>query len=431
MEFIFGIIGILIAIAIINFIWNLIFTIIGSIFGKGASAAKAAVKTAKDGTSFKENFKDEDYQLGPLECKGTDVDFKLDSGKVLKGLNLQIRGVINASETAQDLAIVVSFFDITDKDGYDNPILASVTDLRESDSMAMMLKIPIDNVQPYTGYIKWVGLHNIYPDFMIGQKKGKRKIKALIRVIPNNELSINSINYGLHTDGLVICSSASFDFNFTLKETGYEEARENYFKIRAAFVEFGVLMAFADGNLDASEGNTIKDWIKYQIDVAAEDKKDELKTLLNKTLKDSFESAKSGELILETQLKKFKKITTDASSFGLVEFIMDVSGADGEMSSAELKVANSIAKALKISMDDMKSITDKTLLKTDQEMKSEGDLENLLGITDDMTNPQIKKLLNDEFKKWNGRIQALEDGDQKDKAQNMLNIIADARKKYG
>ena len=44
---------------------------------------------------------------------------------------------------------------------------------------------------------------------------------------------------------------------------------------------------------------------------------------------------------------------------------------------------------------------------------------------------EAKKLLNDEFKKWNGRIQALEDGDEKDKAQNMLNIIADARKKYG
>ena len=82
-------------------------------------------------------------------------------------------------------------------------------------------------------------------------------------------------------------------------------------------------------------------------------------------------------------------------------------------------------------MDDLKSITDKTLLNTNQEMNSEGDLENLLGITDDMTKPKIKKLLNDEFKKWNGRIQALEDGDEKDKAQNMLNIIADARKKYG
>ena len=373
----------------------------------------------------------EEDQLGRLECKGTDVDFKLDSGMVLKGLNLQVRGVVNESETAQNLAIVVSFFEITKEDGFDKPILSSVTDLREPNSMAMMLKIPIDTVQPYSGSIEWTSLHNIYPDFMIGQKKGKRKIRALIRVIPNNELSINAINYGKHTEGLVICSGTEFDFNFTLKETGYEEARENYFKIRAAFVEFGVLMAFADGNLDASEGNTIKDWIKYQIDVAAEDKKDELKTLLNKTLKDSFESAKSGELILETQLKKFKKITTDASSFGLVEFIMDVSGADGEMSSAELKVANSIAKALKISMNDLKSITDKTLLNTNQEMNSEGDLENLLGITDDMTKPKIKKLLNDEFKKWNGRIQALEDGDEKDKAQNMLNIIADARKKYG
>ena len=49
----------------------------------------------------------EEDQLGRLECKGTDVDFKLDSGMVLKGLNLQVRGVVNESETAQNLAIVV------------------------------------------------------------------------------------------------------------------------------------------------------------------------------------------------------------------------------------------------------------------------------------------------------------------------------------
>ena len=404
---------------------------ISSLFRKGSSATKAAVKSVKSEKTFKEEYDDQEYELGPLECKASDVNYKCDSGKVLKGLNLQIRGVINTSETTQNLVVVASFFDITDKDDFNKPILSSVTDLRELNSATMMLRTPFDNVEPHAGFIKWANMFDIYPDFMIGQKKGKRKIKAFFRVIPKNELSIKSINYGLHTDGLVIFSSAEFVFDFSLKEIGYEEARKNYFKIRAAFVEFGVLMAFADGNLDASEGNTIKDWIEYQIHIADEDKKDELKTLLNKALKDSFESAKSGELILETQLKKFKKITTDASSFGLVEFIMGVSGADGEMSSAELKVANSIAKALKISMDDMKSITDKTLLKTDQEMKSEGDLENLLGITDDMTKPQIKKLLNDEFKKWNGRIQALEDGDEKDKAQNMLNIIADARKKHG
>ena len=43
---------------------------------------------------------------------------------------------------------------------------------------------------------------------------------------------------------------------------------------------------------------------------------------------------------------------------------------------------------------------------------------------------KIKQHLTAEFQKWNNRINALEEGDDRNNAQLMLNKIADARKKY-
>ncbi len=68
-------------------------------------------------------------------------------------------------------------------------------------------------------------------------------------------------------------------------------------------------------------------------------------------------------------------------------------------------------------------------MKTDLETSSS--LEIMLGIDEGWTKEEILVHLNKEFAKWNGRIQALENEDEKNKAQKMLDAIAKARKKYG
>lgn len=427
-DFIGGLFIIIIGWGIISGIWSLFF---GALRG-GASAAKAAVKSAKDGTSFKENFNEETYQLGPLEARTHAIDVPLENNSSMKALQLEIRGLLNQTEQTHNLQAVISFFDITTKDDNESPILSALGEMQEPGSRAMMVRIPIGDVQSYHGFTKWVELHRLFPDLMIGPKRGKRKIKALIRLVGNNDEVLEDITYGLHSEGLLITASSWFEFTATLKEPGYLEARENYFKIRAAFVEFGVLMAFADGELDNSEALTIKNWIAGQIDLESdEEKKEKLKVLLNKTLKEAFANAKTGKLSITTQINSFKKITSPGNSLALLEFLFEIVGADGEIAASELKVANSIADKLDVSMDDVKALTDKTFLSANNPMDEGDSAENILGITDDMTKPQIKTLLNNEFKKWNGRIQALEDGEEKEKAQVMLNVISEARKKYG
>ncbi|MDG1097140.1 MAG: tellurite resistance TerB family protein [Methylophilaceae bacterium] len=396
------------------------------------SSIKAGYKSIKDGTSFIENYKDLTYKLGELEARINEVSVPLEDQSFLNAIVVQIRGLINKTEQTYDLQAVVSLFDITDANNYNSPILSTFEDLQEPKSRVMMVRIPLGkSVESLSGFTSWVELKTLFPDFMIGPKKGQRRIRGLIRVINDNGSAIDEITHGLSSEELLATSTAIFEFTANLKETGYTEAKENYFKVRAAFVEFGVLIAFADGNLDESEASTIKRWITHQVEVEDDlEDKSKLKDLLNNTLKDAFSDAKTGKISVTNQVEKFKDISTQATSLALLEFLFEIIGADGEISESELKLVNSIADKLGVSVDDVKALTDKTFLDTNSNLDKSDNAENILGITDSMDKSAIVKKLNVEFKKWNGRIQALEDGEEKEKAQLMLDVISEARKKY-
>ena len=58
------------------------------------------------------------------------------------------------------------------------------------------------------------------------------------------------------------------------------------------------------------------------------------------------------------------------------------------------------------------------------------DVESLLGIDPTWGNKKILAHLGKEFTKWNGRMNSLPEGEERDNAQKMLDRIAETRKKY-
>ena len=58
-------------------------------------------------------------------------------------------------------------------------------------------------------------------------------------------------------------------------------------------------------------------------------------------------------------------------------------------------------------------------------------LEETLGIKPDWPVDKIKKHLREEFQKWNGRINVVEDAQERENIQRRLDDIAQLRKKYG
>jgi len=61
---------------------------------------------------------------------------------------------------------------------------------------------------------------------------------------------------------------------------------------------------------------------------------------------------------------------------------------------------------------------------------SRSSLEEKLGIKASWSHDKIRKYILIEFEKWNGRLNSLPAGPKRDNAQLILNLLAEARKKY-
>jgi len=57
------------------------------------------------------------------------------------------------------------------------------------------------------------------------------------------------------------------------------------------------------------------------------------------------------------------------------------------------------------------------------------DIETILGISSDMSKEKVRQHLNKEYSKWNSRVTNA-DPDIQNQADQMLNLIAEARNQY-
>ena len=73
---------------------------------------------------------------------------------------------------------------------------------------------------------------------------------------------------------------------------------------------------------------------------------------------------------------------------------------------------------------------DQRLIKLDPSSSSNSGLEEILDINPEWGNEQINKHILTQYGKWNGRLNSLSEGIERENAQKMLDLIAEARRKY-
>ncbi|MFV0431121.1 MAG: hypothetical protein ACK5MJ_02955, partial [Alphaproteobacteria bacterium] len=108
----------------------------------------------------------------------------------------------------------------------------------------------------------------------------------------------------------------------------------------------------------------------------------------------------------------------------------EVMAADGVADDSEMKVIRNIADALELDMDEVSKIRDKKIIHLSPDVSGQASIETILNIDPKWSNDKIKQHLRQEFQKWNNRLNTLEEGEERENAQHMLDMIADARKKY-
>ena len=403
---------------------ELILTLIGlfafgfiiNLIGQGMRAGGQAVKKVVTG---KETY------FGPPQLKFVD-DKHEKTGWLIK--KIMFRGRLPNTRD-MNISFAISAFDVTDGEGKYGPVLSIVEAAQEESTICYYMCDDFGRVGEGSSLTDWIQLGVIIPELIQPPYSGDREIHIVVRMFNTND-PITIVNGAPSDDGEIILQEAlPFTHHFTDK--GYHEASKDREESQSISLKIGVAVAMADGSLDDSEGEVLKSWIIKEVASFSDSKQKRLKTMFNKSLKEGFDQAKKGSLVLSDLVERLDEIGDKKSKYDAIELCLDVMAADGIADPEEMSVIRNVAKSLGLDMDEIEKMREKVTLKLSTELTSEEGMESLVGIESSWTNEQKRKHLRTEFQKWSNRLNSLPEGEERQSSQNMLDNIATLRKKYG
>jgi tellurite resistance protein len=326
-----------------------------------------------------------------------------------------------------NIGFFTSVFDSTS--GELKPILSVIENFQETDSIVYQHRVDSGRTEPNQGYIDWVKLGVVIPEILQPPHSGKRNLDVFIRMVDMDNLP--DITHGFSEPdhpGVLWVQKLSFNYDFT--EKGYEEETEHRDEAMGITAKIGIAVAMADGSLDDREGKVINAWVVRNIEPYSDEKKKHLKKVYNDAMKEAFTAAKNGDLSLSTLTSRLNEISEKSARYETIELCFDVMAADGVADAEELKTIRKIAEALDLDLDEIEKMRDQKIIGFNTDSSGQASIEDLLGIETHWDKDQIKKHLRTEFQKWNNRLNTLSEGRERENAQRMLDLIADARRNY-
>ncbi len=408
MDTILGLAGIVAIIIAYKVIINLFFS--------GVRAAGRAVKKAVTG---KETY------FGPAQLKFVDEPLK-DSELAIK--RIMFRGGVASPRKIQG-GFQISAFDVTDDIGAPKHIVSVVDQAQESDTICFGISGDLGSVEPGDTITDWVQLGVIIPEFIQPSMSGLRKIQIWVRFFDASNPPTITGGFSDGTGEVFLQEGLTFEYRF--KDKGYEEVSQHREEAQALSLKIAVAVAMADGELDDSEGEILKNWILKQISVYSEEKQARLKDIFNDALKEAYEKAKAGTLALTPLVDRLSEVGEKRHKYDAVELCFAVMAADGTAAPEEMQVIRSVAESLDLDMAEIENMRESVTLNLSESLSSEVELEALVGLESEWSEDKKRKHLRMEFQKWSNRMNALSAGAERDAAQSMLNNIARLRKKYG
>jgi len=397
--------------------WSIISWLMGAVFG----TAKAAVKSAVGKGSFSENMDLEFKGMGAFEIRTVE---KTVEG--IKGIIIQGRGIIPVTYKTH-IGFVTSVIDNTG--GKSSPVLSMVDGFKEDGSTAYQQFVDAGTVGADQGYAQWVQIGLVFPGMLYPPEGGTRNLLLISRIINMDDPPNIYLGYcDRGENGVLQTLSAESEFYYDGK--GYLESVAHRDEARGLAIKLAMSVAMADGSLDDEEGNVIKEWIVKTIAPFSEDKQETLKKLYNDALREAYSDAKTGDLSLSETTERLEELAEMPQKYEAIELCFEVMAADGVVDQNEITTIKNIAEALDLDFDEIEKLRDKHLVNLDISTDKQADIETILHIDSSWSPEQIKKHLRGEYAKWNNRLNTLEEGQERENAQKMLDLIAEGRKKY-
>lgn len=381
---------------VIGKIITILFKVIGKFLGFAFKTTRAVSKFIKENNpnSFKVIiFKTKENTLD-IDC-----------------FEVKIQGAINAQSNNATVQFIAKMHDETN--GEKEPILSTIEEFQSDDSVVFSFQkseeLPYEN----TLISDWITIFKIPLLFLEFPKKGLRDI---------------SITFYIVNQQGNILEQAEHKIPFINEENGYLDALENRKKFEEVIIKTALLVSNSDGEMDNSEAEVIKHWVKTRLTGYNESVRNENKQLLNGYIKDGFNQVKNDEIDIHSILDEIHDIASDGEKYELYELCLKVASADGKAEQEELDLLDDITDYLDLDRVKLQSMLEKEL-PVNIYTNSIDDKESLIGITTEMDGRQIKKHLVKEYSKWNARV-AHKDEKIRKQAEEMIQIIIDLREKY-
>ncbi len=380
----------------------------GAIFRMFFAGLGAAGRTIVGDGSLSENWNRSMGNFGPFTVRLIDktvenIDLKM----------LEIKGMIPTSGGSLDLRVMLR--DITDGQENSSPVITLIEHQQLPDNKTFFMNVNLGVIEHGMGIHKWVEMLRIVPMFLIPPHTGKRRIQLVSAIYDHNNEAIwgNTDTY--------------FELDFS--GTGYLEQSENDKKARSLTIQLSVAVALADGQLDTSEIDIINKWILKTINVFDDE---ETKAELGELYQKSYDNAVNPDnnITLSFVTKEMNEYADDNIKYQALSLCYDVMTADGEIATEELNIIKNLSKALNLDYLEVERMRDKKMVDFDTSQISKESIEDILGIDENTSEDQKRKLLREEFKKWNDRLTSLDEGPERDNAQEMINLISEAIQKY-
>ena len=329
---------------------------------------------------------------------------------------------------AMDLSAALYIYD----DETNLPLLSNFTQTDESSNSRVFRRdVNLGYLESGQYFPNMVDLSNVILEGIQHPYKGDRKLDFVLFFYDSNRpVNIKNGRIIAKKENLVHYCSVHKTFSFD--EPGYMDEIENIDAAKPLMVEIAMQMAMSDGSLDQSEGDVIKKWIKKEIDLASDSKKENIKKKLNTALESSYKKLSSGENI-DLIIDNFSEIASKNIKYQLIEFCLDVLSADGVADEGELQHLEELTAKIGLNFDEVQKMKDKALVKIDTKNIEGGESasdESLLSMKLDLSKDEALIFIKKEYRKWNGRLNTLNSGKERDNAQRMLDALARLRKKY-
>jgi len=338
-----------------------------------------------------------------------------EENSIYDAFSIEICGTINAPADNCDTTLQISIMDVTDRAANPKVVQSRLPQWSSQNGpdpsafnfIARLGKLP----NQVTTLSDWTSIAQIRFDWLMFPRKGKRQLQFTTTIMSAED------NQQL--------ARAQYEFACENPFFGYIDLQENGERTNILAVALAFAVSAADNELYDCEIELIKNWAKDNILENSSSDTDEQK--LNKALEKTIAFFRAGNNIDTYKIcDEIVGIAPVAQRYDILELCLYVAQSKGSVTTEELTLLKNMAEWLDVDSEKFRIMMEKVL---PVDMHQVRDIETILGITSDMSKERVRKHLNKEYSKWNSRVTNA-DPDIQNQADQMLNLIAEARSQY-